>query len=146
MWISITRVGCVFARVQSHVRIFLISRYLQVHLIVIFIQIISVVIKSVKSENMNKFLNFFCVIIILHIIFSDAAVPYRISDIDMHPHISGEKSLTAKAVTTSSINNAELTKEYWLENAKKLVTEKVNAIPNTNKAKRSFSLWAMEWV
>lgn len=108
---------------------FLISRYLLVHLIVIFIRITSVVIKRVKGENMEYF-NFFCVLLTFQIIFCDAAVPskFRIADIDMHPRINGK--------TTTYINNAELTKEYWLENAKKLVTEKLNAIPNTNKAKK----------
>lgn len=82
-----------------------------------------------------EFSMFFCVFLILH---SCDSVPnkYRIADIDMHPHLNRAKSLAAKATaTSSSVNNAELTKEYWLENAKKLVTEKVNAIRNSNEAK-----------
>lgn len=76
-----------------------------------------------------EFLIFFSVILVFN--FCDA-IPskFRIADVDMHPH--REKSLT---MTTNSINKAELSKEYWLENAKKLVTKKVNAFPNTNKAK-----------
>lgn len=64
---------------------------------------------------------------------SHAGVNLRLSDIDMHPH--REASETKSTGKSGIKNNIELNPEYWLENAKNLVSEKLKAIPNTNKAK-----------
>lgn len=75
-------------------------------------------------------MNFLIIFVILILGVCDGKNYFRLSDIDTHPHIN-----RGKAISQNSIDSAELTKEYWLENAKNLVTEKLNAIPNANKAK-----------
>lgn len=52
----------------------------------------------------------------------------------MHPHVNRFPKISEKTTTKAS-NNAELTKEFWLDSAKKSVREKLNTKPNTNKAK-----------
>lgn len=58
---------------------------------------------------------------------------FRIADIDMHPH----KPTREYSSKTSgfAFKNEELTSEYWMNNAKLLVEEKVKLTPNTNKAR-----------
>lgn len=47
----------------------------------------------------------------------------------MHPHRDPLK------ISPRSVDPKEKTSEYWMENAKKLVEDKIKLAPNTKKAK-----------
>ncbi|XP_070506410.1 alkaline phosphatase-like isoform X1 [Chironomus tepperi] len=56
----------------------------------------------------------------------------RFSDFDMHPHV--HRQHTSK-IEGFAFKEEELTSEYWMNNAKALVEEKVKRTLNTNKAR-----------
>lgn len=81
-----------------------------------------------KCDNMKLFFAAIFVSFFLHV--SGNSKNFRLSDLNMHSRVKhSQKSLL------KSINDEELTSEYWLESAKKSVSEKVSSLPNTNKAK-----------
>jgi alkaline phosphatase len=51
----------------------------------------------------------------------------------MHPHKSAHQP-TAKS-SIKPLNEQELTKDYWMNNAKAFVEQQIKLQPNTNKAR-----------